>query len=75
VLPALAAAGIDVVKPTAREVAAAAGRLPLPRLEHYFAPLLLISAGVDVKVVQTRMRHASAKTNSRYPRPPLARFG
>ena len=30
-------------------------------LRHYFASLL-ISAGLDVKVVQTRMRHASAKT-------------
>lgn len=30
-------------------------------LRHYFASLL-ISAGLDVKVVQTRLRHASAKT-------------
>ena len=30
-------------------------------LRHYFASLL-ISAGLDVKVVKTRMRHASAKT-------------
>jgi len=30
-------------------------------LRHYFASLL-ISSGTDVKVVQARMRHASAKT-------------
>ena len=30
-------------------------------LRHYYA-LLLISSGLDVKVVQTRMRHSSAKT-------------
>jgi integrase len=30
-------------------------------LRHYFASLL-IASGADVKVVQTRMRHASAKT-------------
>jgi integrase len=31
------------------------------RLRHYYASLL-ISSGLDVKVVQTRMRHSSAKT-------------
>jgi integrase len=30
-------------------------------LRHYFASLL-IAAGLDVKVVQTRLRHASAVT-------------
>lgn len=37
-------------------------RLPVPRsLRHYFASLL-IASGLDVKVVQARLRHASAKT-------------
>ena len=34
---------------------------PGPRLRHYFASLL-IASGLDVKVVQARLRHASAKT-------------
>ncbi len=34
---------------------------PFHDLRHYFASLL-ISSGLDVKVVQARMRHASAMT-------------
>lgn len=41
-------------------------------LRHYYASLL-IAAGLDIKTVQARLRHASAKTTARHLRPPLAR--
>lgn len=50
-----------------RAIRAARGRVGLPEgfrfhdLRHYFASLL-IASGLDVKVVQARLRHASAKT-------------
>ncbi|WP_337587849.1 tyrosine-type recombinase/integrase [Serinicoccus marinus] len=43
-------------------------------LRHYFASML-IASGLDVKVVQTRLRHASARTTARRLRPPHARLG
>jgi integrase len=43
------------------EGAGAPGGLPLHDLRHYFASLL-IASGADVKTVQARLRHASAKT-------------
>jgi integrase len=50
-----------------RAVRAARGKVGLPEgfrfhdLRHYMASLLIASGG-DVKVVQARLRHASAKT-------------
>ena len=41
-------------------------------LRHYFASLL-IASGLDVKVVQARVRHASAQDDARHLRPPVAR--
>ena len=43
-------------------------------LRHYLASLL-IASGADVKVVQARLRHASAKTTlDTYGRAPVARL-
>ncbi len=41
-------------------------------LRHYFASLL-IASGADIKTVQARVRHASAKNYSRHLRAPMAR--
>ena len=58
------------LSPTSLEVAMRVARAQVPGLpagsrfhdlRHYFASLL-IASGMDVKVVQARMRHASAKT-------------
>ena len=58
------------LSPTSLEVAMRAARTAVPGLpagfryhdlRHYFASML-IASGADVKVVQARMRHASAKT-------------
>jgi integrase len=58
------------LSPTSLEVAMRAARAKVPGLapnfrfqdlRHYFASLL-IASGADVKVVQARLRHASAKT-------------
>jgi integrase len=53
---------VDVAFRTAREaVVGLPEGFRVHDLRHYFASLL-IAAGLDVKVVQTRLRHASAKT-------------
>jgi integrase len=54
-----------VIERAVREARVSVEGLPLEfrfhDLRHYFASLL-IASGLDVKVVQARLRHASAKT-------------
>ena len=57
----LCAAGVSTSPTVGFIVSGLAGRLPFSGLRHYYASMLIKSGG-DVKVVQARLRHASAKT-------------
>ena len=72
------AAGVDRGRSSARSASARPKVDGLPEgfrfhdLRHYLASLL-IGSGLDVKVVQARLRHAQRQDDARHLRPPVAR--